>query len=325
MNNKNVYETNEVLFIEEYADAYKKGLTLPTTKDLESKKALNKYTSWIGKLIELKPREYNKDSFEQMNQEDILEISIDIVIEIFGESFLEDFQDFFKVLIVTNENRILDGLCMHKVNKKNRDISEGFINFIPNIDVITSVVVILHEFLHYLELSRRIDLNKKRYYQEILPLYAEKYSIQYLTKISKDKDFEKKVESSRVEGIVWHFTYKIKDVEDILQVYDNAKKINDTKTIELLEHNYPFFKTSQGRQDMKNYFKCLRDSYGIGYLYADALYRKGLIDSKVLKQKLNAIFTHEETLEEVLKYYDISTRNFKIYDDNIAYLRKTIK
>ena len=282
MNNKNVYETNEVLFIEEYADSYKKGLTLPTTKDLESKKVLNKYTSWINKLIELNPIEYDKEFFEQMNQNDILEISIDIVIEIFGESFLEDFQDFFKVLIVTNENRILDGLCMHKVNKK-------------------------------------------RYYQEILPLYAEKYSIQYLTKISKDKDFEKKVESSRVEGIVWHFTYKIKDVEDILQVYDNAKKINDTKTIELLEHNYPFFKTSQGRQDMKNYFKCLRDSYGIGYLYADALYRKGLIDSKVLKQKLNAIFTHEETLEEVLKYYDISTRNFKIYDDNIAYLRKTIK
>ena len=65
--------------------------------------------------------------------------------------------------------------------------------------------------------------------------------------------------------------------------------------------------------------------YGIGYIFADALYKEGLNDDKKLRANISAYYSKEKNLQEILTYYGISTSNFKLYDDSYSYLKKILK
>ena len=326
-NEKTAYEMSEHQLIRNYGICVDNGIIYKTNKDLEKNSIKKKYDTWLRKLAELNPKEYDVSSITKLDKKLIIELALNIVVSIFGAKVAPEFLNYVKTIQVNNKNLLLDGMSslIGIPNPETKVLEIHDVTFIPNIEYFSSVSIIIHEFIHYYIRIKKIDEGKKRYYNEILSLYAEKYSNQFIFNMTKDEGFLKKMESTRIEGILWHYYVSPNETEAVLKIYNDAKKRKDYSLIQELEKTFPYFKSPKGIEHMKGYRKCLADSYGIGYLFSHTLYNKGLEDQKVLREKLNSYFNSEINLEELLSYYGISTDNFKLYDDSYAYLKKVLK
>lgn len=324
---KTAYEQAEKDLINEYIKSIKNGTIYSTTKDLDKASVSKKHENWIRKISELNPKEYDVSAMEKIDKEIVLEITLDILIKIFGENIGESYIEYLKSIEVTNQKTLLDGMAS-KVGIKNPETNNldlFDITFIPNINYLSSVVVLIHEFMHYYTYKKEVNEGKKRYYNEILSLYGEKYAINYLSELVKNKEFLKVMESTRVEGILWHYIISPSEMETIIKLYRTAKNNKDYQMLYQIEKDLPQLFTEEGIKYIKSYRKCLADSYGIGYLFADALYKKGLDDSSILRTNISSYYNGDKSLQEILNYYNISTTNFKLYDDTYDYLKKVLK
>lgn len=306
-----------------YKNLIDKGMILPGNIDLKKKAVLEKYNKWIDKIADLKPKEYMTDSIEKIEGNMFSEICVELAINIFGERIINDLEEFIKNLNVSQTNSLLDGVCICQVDSQTNKIMDIYAT-IPNIDFLSSIVSFLHEFTHYLCQKYGVNLNGKLYYEEILSLYVEKYAVYSLSKNSKDSSFINKLESTRLEALVWHYKQKLYELEKIFEKYQNLKRNNPSEAKMFEKSISSLIATSEGRNIIYGYEKCLADSYGIGYLFGDALYRKGLEDEKILRDKILHLIFEDKSLDNLLKYYGISTNNFSLYDQSYANAKKVL-
>ena len=196
---------------------------------------------------------------------------------------------------------------------------------IPNINVEAHVIVLVHEFIHYYSKLRKVEDLSKQFYLEILSVFLEKYSIEKLRGIVSDKDFEKKMISNRLYGTLYHFNELPTSTKEAIEEYNRLKKLGNKDLLNKIEELLPWIKTKETIDDMWDYRACQRDSYGLGYLYSDALLEKCLDDEHNVKTSIKKYFDGEKTIEEVLKYYDIRADKFELYDKSYNRTKSLLK
>ena len=307
-----------------YSHQKRNGLIIPTAPETKISKISKKYFNWADKLTDLKPREYSEDEFFSMSTDEILEKSAYVIASLLGEKALESFADFLESIEIIDSKNVLDGVVLEALDPKT---NERFLykTCIPNINVEAHIIVLVHEFIHYYSKMKKIEDNKKQFYLEILSIFSEKISIEKLRPYISDKTFEKKMISNRLVGMLYHFNEAPVFNKEVIEQYNRFRRLKDKTIQNELEELLPWIKNKDTIEDMWDYRACQRDSYGLGYLYSDALLEKYLDDEENVKSTIKKYFDGDMSIEEVLKYYDIRADKFELYDKSYNRVKTLLK
>ncbi len=291
-----------------YYRNYHNGIYIRGNTDLASHKAQTLYSDYINSIITANPIEYQKKHFSKMEVDDIIDAVLLVLEIILGPSLCKSDEclNFFRSIEQTNTDSILDGICLVTVDKHG---IKHYQTKISKLDSISSIVALTHEFMHYYIHSHDIAyVDKKFYYEEIMSLLAEKIACQII-KDQRVGDITKKIENTRLEVVSWHYNEGLNEYEQAINIHDLLKRIasfnsSAKKDLERMESDIPWLKSDVQIRRYMEYAKALRESYGIGYLYAENLFQKILDDSKNLDYIRNIL--KGNPISQVLNYYDIN-------------------
>ena len=284
----------------------KKFILEPT--ELKSNKGKNLYKSFIDLTISSKPKAYYQDDFTKLTEAEVIEAFTYTIFLLFGNNneIKEEMEEFFKIITLSNDNEILSGIKLTWQDPKTKEFKS--VVEVPSFNNTSSVVSLVHEFIHFHMSNKNIDLNKKYYYTEIFSIYGEKiasYIIESYLKIQND--MTEKVDNTRLEGLVWHYTDRFKEISDLQKMY-NANKKNpfiNKEMLDEMERQCPWLNNPK----MKEAYNAFRDnlaySYGFGYIYAEALYRKFEEDYEKTGYDIRQVLEGKERIEKLLKDYNI--------------------
>ena len=284
--------------------------------DYQNKK---EYKKWAKKISSLRPIEYKEKDFKRLNMIDdlnlecIISYASYIIEDLLGIEAVQDFMDFISLIEITDDESILNGVVISK-----EKIIEKV--YISNINTEAHIVSLVHEFIHYYERVKKVNNTKNICYDEILSQFAEKYAIKKITKISSDEQFEKKLYSTRLETIKFHFVDGPADRKKCINDYKNFKNNKNIpieqklKVKDDLKNIFPWMLSKEGIQDMWDYRTALRDSYALGYIYSDALLEKCIEDEEKIKSSLRKYFDGDMPLEVILSDEEISLYNHELIE-----------
>ena len=138
--------------------------------ELKSKKAHNMYKSFIDLTINSKPKTYYQEDFTKLTENEIIEALTYTIFLIFGdnESIRKEIEEFFKIITLSNDKEILSGIKLTWQDPNTKEIKS--IVEVPSFSNTSSVVSLVHEFIHFHMSNKNIDLNKKYYYTEIFSI-----------------------------------------------------------------------------------------------------------------------------------------------------------
>ncbi len=301
-----------------YFEKCRLGIFNRENTDLKDAKALKLYKRYIGKICGSNAQEYLKYSFVNMDAREVGQIAMEIIFNIFGydHTILQEVASFFNCIMVRPSEQILDGICLEAARRDNLK-DRFYIVQMPNLDNVSAIVCLVHEFTHYHCLNNDFDVNHKKYYEEILPIYCEKVAMDIIERKHIQKDITRKVENTRLESIKWHYEDRPSEVAYLKGYYQYLKMMslvdpNAIKERRMLEEQFPWLLTSEGISKFEEYDKSESEAYGIGYLYAESLFQYSQNDKSV-QERIRKILRLETTLQSTLDYYHISASNDKIY------------
>lgn len=222
---------------------------------------------------------------------------------------LNEVNEFFSRRQISDRETIIDGCCLVYKNLENNTL-ESIID-LPNDDNLSSIITMVHEFIHFHIFKHNISLEKKFYYEEILSIYAEKVAAKFIAEMNFQKDFERKIEQTRLECIKWHYIDRIEEENMVKALYQRAKtnhvfNLMDKLFIQEAEKNLPWLKNPEDTIAHDLYQKALAESYGFGYIYGEALSYYDSIDPMTTKNKVKETLNGRITIQNLLNYYDIS-------------------
>lgn len=317
MENLNTYEKNEVLFALGYLEELEKGIYIRENIDLKDKNVANKYNRYIQTIVKANPKEYFINEFKKIGIVDSQKLFVYIIYNIFNfdKSIEGEIKSFIQTLHFNNSNSIFNAVALSLYNKETKKLEQH--TEIPCLDSVTSAICMAHEFIHYHMEKNNISTDKKRYYEEILSIYAEKIACEILDSLGMDKDLSLKVDSCRLESIHYHYKEKIDEMSSFKEMYWNAKKMmwvdaEYTKFVEMVDEQFPIFKNERVGMAYRLYSDALAQSYGIGYLYAENLFKFHL-ESNNTDTKIKQVLCGDMPLSELLNYFNISANNDDIY------------
>lgn len=301
------------------------GEIIQEPEELENYQNKKEYKKWAKKISSLRPTEYKEKDFKRLNiiddlnSECILSYASYIIEDLLGIDAVQYFMDFVSLIEITDDESILNGVV---ISKENIHTKETIIEkvYISNINTEAHIVALVHEFMHYYEKVKKVGNPKNVCYSEILSQFAEKYAIKKITEKSSDEQFEKKIYSTRLESIKFHFidvpTDRKKCINDY-KTFKNNKNISVEEKImvkENLRSMFPWVLSKEGIQDMWDYRTALRDSYALGYIYSDALLEKCLEDEETIKSSLRKYFDGKMSLETILSDEEIYLNNYELLE-----------
>lgn len=312
------YQDYERGIFNTYSNNIKKGTVDSRIRDLESSKAESMYKDYIKKVIALEPRTFLCASTPHITRQEFYEISIFLVCKIFGEKYIEEFATLLTDYLFTNgSEQILDGISLEIINNDNPNEIIRRVE-IPNYDYASSIIALLHEFVHYhFQLKEKNEM-KVKYYNEILSIYVEKRATELLSKLLNAPNLEQIISETRLETISWHYDVHEKEIQELIKIVPILKKSAqiDFKSRILLEQikkECSWALSSNETRLYNLYRKALAASYGLGYLYSSSLIDKYKEDEKIMDTKFNEILNCDIEIQELLKYYGISAGNIKTY------------
>ncbi len=314
------YESVEPRLVANFADKVKKGEIILENQDLKFSKQISRYNKYLASITKVHPRSYRTKEFMRIKEQQLLEISLYVIINIFGEKVIPIVLDYYKHLCPSNADEILDGINITAVNQETNEVIK--LVEVPDLETTSNIVTIVHEFVHYYLEYLKIPANKQRYYDEILSIYAEKIAKIMVEEITHERNYSSRIEEQRLETILWHYKQNLPSAICVADLYSELKRrsinsrlsFTDVINIQQLEQQFPFIKQSNGVSLLKGYYKNMADSYGIGYLYSESLLARYLDDKKVATRELGKYLSSEQTLEELLSYYNISTNNPETFE-----------
>ena len=276
--------------------------------ELKSRKSQNMYKSFIDLTINSKPKAYYQDDFTKLTETEVIEAFTYTIILLFGnnDEIKKEMEEFFKIITLSNDNEILSGIKLTWQDPKTKELKS--VVEVPSFNNTSSVVSLVHEFIHFHMSNKNIDLNKKYYYTEIFSIYGEKiasYIIESYLKIQND--MTEKVDNTRLEGLVWHYTDRFKEISDLQKMY-NANKKNpfiNKEMLDEMERQCPWLNNPKMKEAYNSFRDNLAYSYGFGYIYAEALYRKFEEDYEKTGYDIRQVLEGKERIEKLLKDYNI--------------------
>lgn len=310
-----------------FGEDVKRGVINSEITDLSSKKANNKFNKYIDHIEQFKPREYKTNDFSSIEYRDLVNMALYIIKRIFGNIDIEsELIEFLQNLHCSGSDEILNGIAL---TIKTDDGKILRINEIPNVNKTSSIIALVHEFIHFHCSKLNIDFNKKRYYEEILSIYAEKLATCILTQINIEPDFMRKIEETRLEGIVWHYKVHPNELDFAITSYHKAKSLlfipEFRDYVTRVEEGLPWIKSAQETKTFLQYKKTLATSYGLGYLYAESLLMHYFDDERVVENKIRKTLMGEEQLQDTLNYFGINAERNEPYEaveQRLSMLRK---
>ena len=311
------YENYEMALIGSFGEEVEKGIVKPENTDIQGNNAQTKYNRYLTNITNLKPREYQTSEFETIGKKDIFEKAFTIIVSIFGDKCIPIALEYFKHLVPSGAKEALDGISLTIIDK--RDGSEKKIVEVPDFETSSNIVTIVHEFVHYYLNKLAVDFNKKRYYEEIIPILCEKIASQIVELHNQEKDFYNKITEHRLEGISWHYNSNLTSMNSLINEHEKLKRQASKDMfarMQLLsfEQQMPFFKTAKGISILKGYYTNMADGYGIGFLYSESLLLKFLDDNHTFQLQLAKLTEKDQSIQELLTYYGIHARNNEVYD-----------
>lgn len=312
-------EKMETKFIEAFEDDIRRGVINPNIVDLSTSKQKTPYQQYINKIIRLNPKEYFTDSMPEF-KEDFFKIASYLVIQIFGQEYFNEFRELILNKLYVNQSKVLfDGVSIQVSDAENNYKRLENAIEIPDFTHLSSIVCLLHEFTHYICQKHNLTFNKKMYYEEILSIYVEKRAIELLNQILHVQPFTSKIEETRLEGIKWHYTEHKAELDILYKTIEQLHR--DAKTnmfarlnIELMKRDIPQVESLDRFKRFIQFYENRSAGYGLGYLYSESLLSHHLDDPTTAHKKLQQVLSTDISLEELLRYYNISTDNRQVYD-----------
>ena len=311
------YEDYELALIKSFGDEVDSGIIRPENSDIQSNKARTKYNRYISSLTDIQPREYLTSEFEEVGKRYVFEKSFQIIVSIFGEKAIPFAFDYFKLLVPSGAKEVLNGVSLTIEDTRDGSIIEQV--EIPDFETTSNIVTIVHEFAHYYLNKIGINYNKKRYYEEIMAILAEKIAAQVVQLHACERDFYDKMTEHRLETITWHYKLHLPEMESLLSEVSKLEKRSKTDPfarmqLEGLKLQLPLIRTGKGVSAIRGYYQNLADGYGIGFLYSESLLAKYLDDEKAFHAQLAKVTGHEIGLQQMLNYYGINATSNEVYD-----------
>ena len=175
-----------------------------------------------------------------------------------------------------------------------------------------------------------MDYNKKRYYEEVLSIYVEKRATELLSQILFNPRLQQMISETRLEAIAWHYDTHEKEIKEFLQEVETVKKvakIHPLGALQLMsfEQQIPWIKNAETLRVAEQYRKNLAASYGLGYLYSEALMARYKDDELRTNVKIGETLKGDLSLQGLLDYFGINANNdevYKIVDKSLEKVRK---
>ena len=314
------YEDFEKAIVLGHKIELEEGKIIKGNPDLSNGKASQKYNKFISDVEALNAHEYLVTDFPKIGSKNVIDMSLHIIILLFGEKVVPEAIEFFKRLIPaeTRSMACLDGVSLTAENRLTGEKQK--MTQVPDIETSSSIVTIVHEFVHYYVGKMNIDLNKKRYYREILSIMAEKVAHLIVKLNTKEPNFSQKIEESRLEAIGYHYKTQLPALEERIKEHEYLKQhalrgdVFASVVIKKMEQDIPLLDTPTNISILRDYYRSQAESYGIGYLYADYLAKRFLDDNDTFKKQISSLQSHDKTMQDVLDYYGISLKNYEIYN-----------
>lgn len=327
MADMSLYEKLENNLIEFFMKDVKEHKINPENTDLLSPVAQVKYQKYIRTLADYHPHEYKNYEFKKMPSQEVLKLFIYIIQKIFNSpSINEEIKEYISTLACSGSDESLNGVALSCQIEGQKDMKR--ITQISSLDRTCSIISLVHEFIHFHTSKIKMDFNKKRYYEEILSIYAEKLATRMLSYYEIEADLIRKIEETRMDSIVWHNIEHPKEISYVISSYETTKFLpKDAEAnyyISLLEENLPWIKTAATITGARQYKKNIADSYGIGALYAESLLRCQIEDVSTTTLKVKKVLFGEEKLQDMLDYFGINASSSKTYE-NVNQLINTLK
>ena len=154
---------------------------------------------------------------------------------------------------------------------------------------------------------KEINLNKKYYYTEIFSILGEKIAANKVEELIKCQDMVRKIENTRLNGIVWHYKDRFEEMTALQKIYNQAKKgfVPPSTSIEEMEKECPWLKGGSIKESYNIYRDNLAYSYGFGYIYAENLYKKYIEDQEKTTYDINKVLNGENKINSLLSNYNI--------------------
>ena len=311
------YEDYEMSLIKSFGDEVDSGIIRLDNNDIQSNKARTKYYRYISSIKSIKPREYLTSEFEVLGQEYVLEKSFEIIVKIFGQDAIPFICEYVKLLVPSGAKEVLNGVSLTIQDTRDGSLIEQV--EIPDVETASNIVTIVHEFAHYYLNKVGIDYNKKRYYEEIMAILAEKIAAQVVESHACQIDFYNKMTEHRLETITWHYGTHLPEVEYLLEECSKLEKraANDPIAriqLDALKTELPLLRTAKSISTIRGYYQNLADAYGIGFLYSESLLAKFLDDENAFHRQLARVTKREIGLQQMLNYYGINGTSYEVYD-----------
>ena len=276
--------------------------------ELNSNKSKHLYDSFIDLTIKSEPKEFYQTDFIKLTKDEVFEAFIYSIFTIFGdtEEIKKEMECFCKRIQLSNDNEILSGVNLafrDEITKKIECVVE-----IPSVSNTSSVISLVHEFIHFHMSNKEIDLNKKYYYTEIFSILGEKIAACIVEENLKyQNDMTQKIENTRLSGIVWHYKDRLEEMTTLQKIYNNAKKgfVPASMSIEEMEKECPWLKGSSIKESYNIFRDNLAYSYGFGYIYAENLFRKFLKDQEKTTYDINEVLNGKTRIDSLLRNYNI--------------------
>lgn len=324
MENETNLDMFEAHLIRTFEHNVKNNILLGTNPDLMGRKPQDLYNDYIDKTTKKNFNNYLMSSFNDYDYDYIYNVCLEVVNEIFNnKEITEIFKITYPYIEESFSEEIFDGLTSEISNNDNGEILRYVA--VPSKKNITSITCILHEFTHLISFIHKIDLNKKKYYHEIIPICIELIANKYIAKI-EDENTSNKIESSRLDVINWHYVTHPQEVKELLKLLKNAKTPLQKKLIEETYKACPYLK-KEHQDYYLTYNKFMAESYGIGYLYAKYLSNRYEDDPKKISEEIQNVILGNKSMDDMLKYFGMTLRNSTIYkevNDDISELRKSL-
>ena len=298
----------------------KNGYTESTIEDLKNPKAERKYKEYLDKVASINPRELSCNYTDTISNDTFGIMADHLFQDIFSEKLNSEYTDLVEHhLCVNYSDKLMEGVSLKIIDPK--DFSKVInVMEVPDFSHVSSIVCLMHEYVHYHFQAANINTRRKKYYDEILPIFVEKVTAKMLKDQFDINDIEQIVHESRLETINWHYFVHPKEVKFLL---DNLPKLKRSAekgdftakfSLDKLYETYPCLQTAEGTQYFEMYNKHLAAAYGIGYLFSESLFEKYMEDEALGKKLFNSVLLNEMSLEELLKYYNIYSANRSVYE-----------
>ena len=160
-------EFSDLLVTYSFAKEVRNGNKSYENEDLKDGRSLDRYNKFIKFVTARNPKNYLMNDFATANQDYVFEMAAIIINKILGDNkqLMEEFMEFMSYIKVRESEEVLNGISYKMLNDLNGDIIYNVL--LPSITNISSIVCIIHEFIHFHFQKNNME-PKKFYYGEIL-------------------------------------------------------------------------------------------------------------------------------------------------------------